>query len=207
MSLTLRGVGHAFGGRSWLFRGLDVDLLPGNVYSLTGPSGSGKSTLLSVLAGWLVPSEGEVLRQAGARVTWVFQNPHGVPRRTALDHVALPFLAQGLSPSEADASGLELLRQFDLAAVADHPFAQLSGGESQRLMLARGIASNPQVLLVDEPTAQLDPIASRAVNEAVSTLATEGVIVVVATHDSATRDACTHHIELRDVGWPRGERG
>jgi putative ABC transport system ATP-binding protein/lipoprotein-releasing system ATP-binding protein len=73
-------------------------------------------------------------------------------------------------------------------------------------MLARGIASRPQVLLVDEPTAQLDPIASRAVNEAVSRLATDDVIVVVATHDAATRDACTHHIDLRDVAWPRGER-
>ncbi len=206
MSLTLRGIGHTFDGRSWLFRGLDVDLLPGRVYSLTGPSGSGKSTLLSILAGWLDPSEGEVVRQAGARVTWVFQNPHGVPRRTALDHVALPFLAQGLSPSDADACGLGLLKQFALVDVADYPFARLSGGESQRLMLARGIAARPEMLLVDEPTAQLDQIASRAVNDAVATLATEGTIVVVATHDSVTRDACTDHIHLRDVAWPRAEQ-
>ena len=202
MSLTLSGIGHTFDGRSWLFRGLDIDLFPGRVYSLTGPSGSGKSTLLSILAGWLVPSEGTVVRQAGARVTWVFQNPHGVPRRTALDHVALPFLARGLSPSDADGRGQDLLKKFGLLDVAGHPFARLSGGESQRLMLARGIAAGPDVLLVDEPTAQLDQIASRAVNDAIATLATEGTIVAIATHDAVTRNACTDHIDLRDLAWP-----
>jgi putative ABC transport system ATP-binding protein/lipoprotein-releasing system ATP-binding protein len=204
MSVTLRGIGHTFDGRSWLFRGLDVELHPGRVYSLTGPSGSGKSTLLSILAGWLSPSEGEVGRPAGARVAWVFQNPHGVPRRTALDHVALPFLSRGLSASDADAAAADLLERFALSGVAEHPFARLSGGESQRLMLARGIATQPDMLLVDEPTAQLDPLASRAVNDAIATLATTGTIVAVATHDAATRDACTDHIDLRDVARPRG---
>jgi ABC-type lipoprotein export system ATPase subunit len=142
------------------------------------------------------PTEGQIDRAAVNRVGWVFQNPHGVARRTAVDHVALPFLARGASTDSADSSAQELLKRFGLAEVAQRKFQSLSGGEAQRLMLARGIAASPNLLLIDEPTAQLDPQTAGSVNEAIAECATAEVIVVVATHDPRTRDSCTHVLDL-----------
>jgi putative ABC transport system ATP-binding protein/lipoprotein-releasing system ATP-binding protein len=197
VQVTLRGLGHRFAEGAWLFRGLDLALQPGRTYAVTGPSGSGKSTLLGIVAGWLTPAEGRVERDGVHRIARVFQNPHGAPRRTAADHVALPHLAAGLRPREADARALDGLRAFGLAHAATSPFRALSGGEAQRLMLARALAGGPDLLLVDEPTAQLDPVAAATVNRSLAALRSDGVIVLIATHDPRTRDACTDHIDLQ----------
>ena len=194
--LALEGVGHAFPGGAALFRDVDAELRAGEVYALTGPSGSGKSTLLSIMAGWVPPLEGRVVRHGVGKVAWVFQNPHGVARRTALDHVVLPYLAQGLRRREGEARAREQLESFGLAPVADHDFATLSGGEAQRLMLARGIACSPDLLLVDEPTAQLDRRTAEVVNSTLHALRVTGTIVVVATHDPVTRSLCTGMLDL-----------
>lgn len=196
-TVTVRDLGHRFPEGRWLFRRLSLTLERGRVYALTGPSGSGKSTLLSILAGWVKPVEGEVDRTSVRKAGWVFQNPHGMPRRTARDHVALPLLAQGLHPVEADARAQEMLERVGLASSAARPFRALSGGEAQRLMIARGIVANPDLFLVDEPTAQLDPSSAAEVNGALAAVAQSHAIVIVATHDERTRDACTDHIDLR----------
>ncbi len=190
------GLGHRFPGQPFLFRELDLDLVPDTVYALTGPSGSGKSTLLSLLAGWTAPTEGTVTRPGIERVVWVFQNPHGVARRTAVDHVVFPLLARGLRRADALDRATALLADFRLDHVADREFAALSGGEAQRLMLARGLAARPELLLVDEPTAQLDTGTAQVVNHTLGALTRRGTVVVVATHDPATRDACTASIDL-----------
>jgi ABC-type lipoprotein export system ATPase subunit len=169
------------------------------VYSLTGPSGSGKSTLLSILAGWLTPAEGTIDRPSGLRVGWIFQNPHGTAHRTALDHVALPLLARGLSTAVADRQAQERLEAVGLGELANRRFRDLSGGEAQRLMLARGLASAPGLFLIDEPTAQLDQRTAATVNAAIRSIAARDTIVVVATHDPRTREACTDHIVLGAV--------
>lgn len=199
MQLRAVSLGHRFADRPYLFRGLDFILEAGHVYSLTGPSGSGKSTILSILAGWTNPTEGTIERRDIARTAWVFQNPHGVARRSALDHVMLPYLARGLSVNDAREHSHALLRAVALETVAAEQFRRLSGGEAQRLMLARGMATDPQLLLVDEPTAQLDQHTAKGVNNAISALRVDGTIVVVATHDPSTRDACTDHIDLVKV--------
>lgn len=203
MPVTAHRLGHRFGDHPWLFRGIDLRLDPGRVYALTGPSGSGKSTLLAILAGWVRPSEGEVTSTVTGRTSWVFQNPHGAPRRTALDHVALPLLARGMSTTEADRRATELIARVGLSAQVDRPFHVLSGGEAQRLMLARGMAAAPGLLLVDEPTAQLDTATGAEVNHAISVLATSGTVIVVATHDERTRAACTDHLDLPRLGGVR----
>lgn len=197
MQVELRNVGHRFACGRWLFRGLTTTLSAGRIYALVGPSGSGKSTLLSLLAGWTRPAEGEVHAGPAMRVSWVFQNPLGVPRRTVVDHVALPLLARGLTPRDAEEEALLLLETFGLSSVAGQPFHSLSGGEGQRLMLARGVATSPDLLLIDEPTAQLDTLTSREVNRAISALSGPGTIVVVATHDDGTRESCTDVIDLQ----------
>lgn len=205
MRVVLDGLGHRFPGQPFLFRGLSATLLPDRVYALVGPSGSGKSTLLSLLAGWSDPTEGRVHRQEVTRVGWVFQNPHGVARRTALDHVVLPLLVQGLPRRRAETDAREMLAGFGLAEVAEREFATLSGGEAQRLMLARGIAARPELFLVDEPTAQLDARTAAQVSRTLGGLARSGTVVVVATHDAQTRAACTDTLDLaaladREVG-------
>jgi ABC-type lipoprotein export system ATPase subunit len=194
--LVAEGISHRFGTSPYLFFNIDFTLRPNDVYALTGPSGSGKSTLLSLLAGWTQPTSGKLKRESIKSTAWVFQNPHGVAGRTAEDHVALPLLALGQTHTAARAEARERLALVGLAEVASSPFRNLSGGEAQRLMLARGLASSPDLLLVDEPTAQLDPRTADSVNEAIASIAGLGSIVVVATHDARTRDACTAIIEL-----------
>jgi lipoprotein-releasing system ATP-binding protein len=196
MRVTLDELGHRFPDGPWLFRRFSAVLESGRVYSLTGPSGTGKSTLLALLAGWLAPTEGLISKPAGTRVGWVFQNPHGAPRRSAHDHVALPYLARGHSPVDADARAAEMLSRFGVQHIAKRPFRDLSGGEAQRVLLARGLAAEPDLLLVDEPTAQLDRQTAATVNSCIGALAQTSTIVVVATHDTGTRDACTDHIRL-----------
>lgn len=199
MHVELRGVGHRFETRPWLFRHIDYVFRSGRVYALTGPSGSGKSTLLGMLARLAVPREGNIHFDGVADATWVFQNPGGTPRRTALDQVMLASLARGMSIAAAREESLMLLATFHLEHVAQRPFGDLSGGEAQRLMLARGLAAHPNLFLVDEPTAQLDRKTVAEVDRVLASLAAPDSIVVVATHDAQTRDACTDVCDLDDL--------
>jgi len=197
MQVTGRSLSHAFPGTGILFAGLDFSFSSGDLVAVTGPSGSGKSTLLSLLAGWEIPLAGEVAWEGVDSIGWVFQSPLGVPRRKVLDHVALPLIARGMGRRHADDEALEILCRFGLETTAGRPFGTLSGGEAQRLMLARAVAKAPSLLLVDEPTAQLDPAAAHAVNQVLGQLALDDGIVVVATHDPDTRDRCPIQIDLR----------
>jgi ABC-type lipoprotein export system ATPase subunit len=195
-SVDLTGVRHRFPGGEFLFLPLTVKLQPGRRYALTGPSGSGKSTVLSILAGWLEPSEGWVTRRGIRTTGWVFQNPHGSAARSVLDHVVLPLLATGATRREGEARAREVLKMFQLDKRADAAFRVLSGGEAQRLMLARAVTSAPDLLLVDEPTAQLDARTAETVNAALRLVSVAGSVVVIATHDQRTREVCDEHITL-----------
>lgn len=189
-------VGHRFANGPWLFRDLDFTLTTGEAVGLCGPSGSGKSTLLSIIAGFEPPAEGTIRRNRVNRVRWVFQNPHGMPRRTAIDHVVQPLLGQGIDRTQAEDEAIAIMSTFHLTKVAAREFSELSGGEAQRLMLARAIASKPDLLLVDEPTAQLDQRTANDIDNTLTGLAQGNAIVVIATHDPNTRAACTRVIDL-----------
>jgi ABC-type lipoprotein export system ATPase subunit len=198
--LSLRGIGHSFVDDHFLFRHIDAEFAAGAVWGLRGPSGSGKSTLLSIIAGWELSTEGRVERSRISTVRWVFQNPLGVAQRTALDHVALPYLATGLSRAQGEELALQRLADFGLENSADKRFSLLSGGEAQRLMLARAVAGNPDLILVDEPTAQLDRATAATVNSVLSGLALSGAVVVVASHDHDTLEACSEVLDLTKYG-------
>jgi lipoprotein-releasing system ATP-binding protein len=206
MLLVLADVGHSYAedGDIWLFRGLSFEFEPGRSYAVTGASGSGKSTLMAIISGWIAPSEGTIAWDSGLSTSWVFQNPHGVPRRTALDHVAYPLIATGSTPSDADDQAKELLHRFELGHAEDREFRHLSGGEAQRLMLARATAMAPNLLLVDEPTAQLDRSTAITVNRVLGNTVTTDTILIVATHDGQTRDACDVHLDLGTFAPTRG---
>lgn len=195
-SVTITDLSHAHPGGRELFAPVSFEFHPGEVIGLCGPSGSGKSTLLSIVAGWETPTAGSIHREQIATTRWVFQNPHGVPRRTALDHVVFPLLCRGMNRRDAEREADDIIGVFALSAVRDRQFRMLSGGEAQRLMLARAVAAAPDLLLVDEPTAQLDQRTAADVNDTLSGVARSGAIVVIATHDPGTRAACTRVIDL-----------
>ena len=179
-----------------VFENLSFAVERGEIVDLVGPSGSGKSTLLSIIAGFEPPAEGTIRRNRVNRVRWVFQNPHGMPRRTAIDHVVQPLLGQGIDRTQAEDEAIAIMSTFHLTKVAAREFRELSGGEAQRLMLARAIASKPDLLLVDEPTAQLDQRTANDIDNTLTGLAQGDAIVVIATHDPNTRAACTRVIDL-----------
>jgi len=191
-----RSLAHQFPGTRPLFTNLDLDVTSGEVVAVIGPSGSGKSTLLSILAGWVKPMQGTVTWHGIGHCGWVLQDPHGVPLRNAIDHVVLPLLAQGYNRNDAESQALLILTQFSLQEVAMSQFRTLSGGEAQRLMLARAVATANDLLLVDEPTAQLDLQTAATVNAVLGNLAQEDKVVVVATHDPHTWQACQRIIDL-----------
>ncbi|MDD7542068.1 MAG: ATP-binding cassette domain-containing protein [Mobiluncus porci] len=198
MRIEARKLTHRFPGTANLFENLSFNLESGEMVALTGPSGCGKSTLLGILAGWEKPISGEVVTEGSGKISWVFQNPLGSPKRTVLDHVALPFLARGLTRAEANLRAGELLERFYLENQASQPYATLSGGQATRLMLARAFATQPGLLLVDEPTAQLDTHTAASVNQVLGALASKNIIVVVATHDGDTAAACGRQINLKE---------
>ena len=203
MSLELESVSHAFDEQPWLFKDLTHRFDEGTVSAIVGPSGSGKSTLLAILAGWVEPTSGIVRRPHNETVSWVFQNPVGIASRTARDHVMFPLLAQGSTIRDALRRADRLLDRFGLGRAAHKPFSMLSGGEAQRLMLARSLARAPRLLLVDEPTAQLDRSSASVVNSSLKEVADNGLIVVVATHDPETRDSCGGLLDLGE--WKAAE--
>jgi ABC-type lipoprotein export system ATPase subunit len=167
--------------------------------ALVGPSGSGKSTLLSLLGGFDSPRYGTMIREGVDRIGWVFQNPVGIPRRSALDHVVYPLLTQGMRRTDAEIHALDLLKTFGLADQAQTPFRQLSGGEAQRLMLARAVASAFDALLIDEPTAQLDPRSAATVIDVVRSLSSADRITVLASHDPRLVERCDRVINLGEL--------
>lgn len=198
MQVTGLDLGHRFGAGPWLFRHLELVLRPGETTAVVGPSGSGKSTLLALVAGQLEPTEGRVERDGITRTGWVPQHPFGVRHRSALDHVTLPLLARGLSRPAARERAEAVMEMLGLAHLADSPFMRLSGGEAQRLGLARAVAAEHDLLLVDEPTAQLDADSARIVIGVIGSLARTGGIVLVSTHDPRLAGATTRVIGLLD---------
>lgn len=196
MFIAVQEVTHSFAGQPALFQDLDLKFQPGVITGIVGPSGSGKSTLLSILAGAQQVQTGVVIYEKVESIGWIFQNPVGSPRRTALDQVALPFLARGFDRSRAEAEARQLLSRFGLTKVSERQFRHLSGGEAQRVGFARAIAAEFDAILIDEPTAQLDPVTARTVREVIRELAAPHRVVVLATHDQELRSQCDAVVEL-----------
>lgn len=196
MRVTVRDLQMKFPGQPDLFTKLSFSLEPGSLIGIVGPSGSGKSTLLSVLAGFIHPVSGSIQSVNVQNVGWILQNPVGVPRRTALDQVVFPMLIQGISRPRAEVQAHELLKLFELDYLAAREFRHLSGGEAQRLAFARAAAANFDVLLLDEPTAQLDPKTAQTIHRVIRGLVASNRIVVLATHDQVLRQHCDTLIEL-----------
>ncbi len=167
----------------------------GDRIAVVGPSGSGKSTLLHLLGGLDEPSSGTISWPAlGARATlrpahiaYVFQAPSLLPALSVVENVELPLLLLGeLDVAAARASALEALGRLNMSDLAERLPEELSGGQAQRVGLARSLASRPRLLLADEPTGQLDHATARVVLDALlASIDNTPTALVVATHDSA----------------------
>ena len=215
--LSLKGVSRHYksGDRVLnVLRGVDLDLHPGEMTGLIGPSGSGKSTLLHVAGLLEQPDSGEVYfngkdalkmsdrdRTVVRRLSigFVYQFHHLLPELNAVDNVAAPLMLNGMSRGKARNRAQELLRQMGLAERDHHQPGRLSGGEQQRVAIARSLANRPKVLIADEPTGNLDPVTSRVVFQSLFDIARqEGVAVLVATHNLELTSYMDRVLSLHD---------
>ncbi|ALJ18483.1 ABC transporter ATP-binding protein [Microbacterium sp. No. 7] len=211
--LSARGVRRSFGLTEAL-RGVDVDIRAGEILAIMGPSGSGKSTLLHVLAGVLAPDEGAV-EYAGRRIDalnetdrarlrltefgFVFQFGQLLPDLSAADNVALPLLLAGGSRRDAARQARSWLERLGLADQAPKLPGELSGGQAQRVAVARALVTAPRVVFADEPTGSLDSLAAEKVMTTLTELArASGTTVVVVTHDARTASYADREIVVRD---------
>jgi tungstate transport system ATP-binding protein len=164
-----------------------LELAAGAPTVLIGPNGAGKTTLLRLAMGLVAPSRGHVSwggreRVEPTRRAIMFQRP-AMLRRSAGGNIRYALAAAGMPRAGRKTRAGELLGLVGLGALADRPARKLSGGEQQRLALARALAREPQVLFLDEPTASLDPAATKAIEDAIRTVALRGIKVVMSTHD------------------------
>lgn len=166
---------------------ITLSLAPGAPTILIGPNGSGKTTLLRTAMGLLAPSRGRITwggQGIGApeRRAIVFQRPTMLRRSTA-GNLRYALRAAGVTRADHDARVAALLALVGLAGLGERPARRLSGGEQQRLALARALARDPTVLFLDEPTASLDPAATKAFEDVIRTVVARDIKVVMATHD------------------------
>lgn len=180
LPMVAEGLRFSAGGVE-IIRGIDLELRAGGPTLVVGPNGAGKSVLLRLLHGLLSPGAG-VVRWAAAdarrQQAMVFQRPVML-RRSVLANAEYPLKLAGIDPARAMAA----LERVGLAALAGRPARRLSGGEQQRLALARAWAMAPEVLFLDEPTASLDPAATRQVEAIIAAIAAQGTKVVMTSHD------------------------
>ena len=200
--VQVRGLTRSFeqgGVRIDVLRGVDVDINPGEIVALLGPSGSGKSTMLQAIGlleggfGGSIAIAGTVAEKLNGddrttlrrdHIGFVYQFHHLLPDFTAIENVVLPQMVAGKSQAEAEVRAHELLGVLGLAERLTHRPSQLSGGEQQRVAVARALANKPALVLADEPTGNLDEAtADRVFDEFIRLVRGEGSAALVATHN------------------------
>jgi lipoprotein-releasing system ATP-binding protein len=216
--LAARGLRKTYieedGSELTILEGVDVDIARGEAVAIIGASGAGKSTLLHVLGGLDRPSAGEVLLDGRAltemperelaevrnrRIGFVFQFHHLLREFSALENVMMPLLISGVSKRDAGERANELLAQVGLTARVSHKPSELSGGEQQRVAVARALANRPTVLLADEPSGNLDSHTSEQLHDLFFRLRAEhGVAMVLATHNRELADRADRILIVRD---------
>jgi len=201
-------------GETPALRGASLGVRPGEIVAVMGPSGSGKSTLLHCLAGILVPGQGQVWfggqrldslsddRRSALRrdrFGFVFQSGQLVPELTAEENVALPLLLSGARRGPAMTAARKWFPVLGLDGLAGRRSGELSGGQAQRVALARGLVAEPEVLFADEPTGSLDSVSSELVMELLTAAVRErGTTVVLVTHDARIAAYADREVIVRD---------
>ena len=192
---------------------VDLEIKENEYVSIMGVSGSGKSTLLNILGLLDTPTSGDYIlsgintskmdddEMAGIRSTkigFVFQSFHLIPRLTAFENIEMPMILSGMNPKERSEKVSSALEKVGLTDRSDHKPEQLSGGQRQRVAIARSIVMEPDVLLADEPTGNLDTTSGKEVVKLIEELNIAGLTLIVVTHDREMGGRSNRLIELRD---------
>ncbi|HYT17089.1 MAG TPA: amino acid ABC transporter ATP-binding protein [Thermoplasmata archaeon] len=205
---------HKYFGALHVLKGITLDVDRAEVLVIIGPSGSGKSTLLRCVNLLVQPDKGRVLiegvqvNRPEVRPEWVrqqvgmvFQSFNLFTHLTALENVALgPIRVKGVDKAQAETKAKQLLARVGLAAKADAYPAELSGGQQQRVAIARALAMDPKAMLFDEPTSALDPEYIREVLDVMTSLARDGMTMIVVTHEMGFASSVARRIVFMDGG-------
>lgn len=213
LSLILDDVTKDFGGTPVL-SGISLTVAQGETVAIMGPSGSGKSTLLHCMSGVLTPSSGTIslgteplsalsdAKRSALRLRrfgFVFQDDQLLPELTAVENVALPAMLNGMSRGKAQKKAMELLDQLALGQLASRRPGQVSGGQAQRIAIARALVTEPAVIFADEPTGALDQTTGHEVMQLLTTITRRlGTTLVMVTHDPAVANWMERRVEIRD---------
>jgi cell division transport system ATP-binding protein len=206
--VLLRSVTKTYSNGVSVLSGVNLEIKQGQFLFITGPSGSGKSTLLKLLYGDELPTQGEVivnqhnmgvlrgdrLSLLRRRIGVVFQDYKLIPQRTVAENITVILQAQGYTRKEIQRRLEATLKMVGLLKLADYFPNQLSGGEQQRVSIARAIVGTPPLLLADEPTGNLDPTNSWQVMQILQKLNSFGITVIVTTHDEQLMRRCNHPV-------------
>ena len=215
--IELKGVGKAYHmGKVTVnaLSGVNLKIMPADFVAITGPSGSGKSTLMHIVGCLDVPTEGKlfldgkdvsVLSESrlaqirGKKIGFVFQEFNLVPSMTAAENVELPLLFQGVPAAERRKKASALLQKMGLRDRMNHHPNELSGGEQQRVAIARALAVDPDVILADEPTGNLDTKTGEKIMEVISSLHDEtNKTIIIVTHEAVVAKFAERIVAVRD---------
>jgi len=196
-----------------VLRGVSLEMRKGDFYTLMGPSGCGKSTLLNIVGGLTKQNSGSVKINGveldslndndlselrNLHIGWVFQSFGLIDNLTALENVMIPLDLAGVEDSVAEQTAMELLKRVGLEDRSDHFPDGLSGGQNQRVAIARALANDPEVILADEPTGNLDTSTGLEIINLFKELAAQGKTILMVTHDVALAHAAQKVFILRD---------
>ncbi|MFO7153138.1 MAG: ABC transporter ATP-binding protein [Bacillota bacterium] len=222
--IELIGINKSYGkGKNELpiLKNINLKIEEGEYVAVVGPSGSGKTTLMNILGMIDVATSGEYLFEGrpvsklterelakirNRKIGFVFQSFNLIPELNALENVELPMIYAGIKPSERKKRAAELLSLMGLADRLSHRPSQLSGGQQQRVAIARALATDPPIILADEPTGNLDSKAGSDVINILESLNTRGKTVILITHDREIASRARRRIEIRDGMIIRDER-
>jgi ABC-type lipoprotein export system ATPase subunit len=212
-ALEVRGLHKSYDeGRIEALRGVDLSITAGEYIAITGPSGSGKSTLLHLLGGLDSPTRGEVLYKSARlgseidldtyrsrSVGFIFQAFHLMPTLRAIENVQVPMLGLRRNRCDHAARAAELLREMGMEHRAGQYPNQLSAGERQRVAIARALANDPEILLADEPTGNLDSVNSARIIEILTGIQKQrGMTLIVVTHEQEVAHSAARQVRIRD---------
>ena len=179
-----------------VLKGVNLSVASGEKVAILGRSGSGKSTLLHILGGLLKASSGFL--SVSKNIGFVFQAYHLMPELTVLENVLLPTMARRMNKSVARANALRLLKEVGLLERLDHLPGELSGGERQRVAIARALVTNPDLVLADEPTGNLDVMTGSGILGMLSSLKDASCALVMVTHSQDAANICDRTFVLED---------
>ena len=218
MSISLNNVSYSYKGKFQTVKAVDgvsYDFEPGKCYAIIGKSGSGKTTLLSLMAGLDLPTEGDIIVDGKSTRDWdrnqlrrdavsvIYQNYNLFPLLTVQENIQYPLNLRKTPRKEAAALAREVRERVELPATYDKRLpSHLSGGEQQRVAIARTLAQGCKIILADEPTGNLDSTNTRNIVQILRSMAHEdGCTVIIVTHDPAVAEQADVVLQMKDGSW------